>query len=153
MGRASRRAKRPKVPTGPPRWPRAGPGAGAPSARDVPRIRAQMAAWAADATRYGARAWLRALMNAAQLAIPGFGDAYDPREEDVAAARWARTLPAADLFYVASNLFTLVHHAAQSLSDYRLHPTTCPPAPGSCCLPTRCATATPSTPPGAWPAW
>jgi len=33
--------------------------AAAPSARDVPRIRAHMAAWAADATRYGARAWLR----------------------------------------------------------------------------------------------
>jgi hypothetical protein len=80
-----------------------------------------MAAWAADATRYGARAWLRALMNSAQLAIPGFGDAYDPREEDQAATRWARTLPAADLFYVASNLSTLVHHAARSLSDYRLH--------------------------------
>lgn len=119
MGRASRRHRRAKVPALPAPL---GPHTAAPSARDVPRIRAQMAAWAADATRYGARAWLRALMNAARIAVPGFADAYDPQPEEEAVARWARTLPAAQLFYVASNLSTLVHHAAASLTDYRLHP-------------------------------
>lgn len=126
MGRASRRSKRAKIPARP---TLVGPNAAAPSARDVPRIRAQMAAWAADTTRFGAGEWLRALQRAAGAAIPGFTLAHDPQQQSPA-ARWAQVLPAAELFYVAANLSTLVHHAAETLTGYDLHPDDLPARSG-----------------------
>jgi hypothetical protein len=117
MGRASRRGKRPKTPARP---NPAGPNALAPTAADVPLIRARMLEWAGDRTRYGALAWLRALTNAARTALPGFHAA--PAHDEQMVARWAKTLAGAELFYVAEALSTLTRHAAESLTGYHLHP-------------------------------
>jgi hypothetical protein len=117
MGRASRRGKRPKTPARP---NPAGPNALAPTAADVPLIRARMLEWAGDRTRYGALAWLRALTNAARTALPGFHAA--PAHDEETVARWTRTLAGAELFYVAEALSTLTRHAAESLTGYHLHP-------------------------------
>lgn len=97
----------------------AGPGGTAPTARHLPAIRRAMIGWVQDPGREGARRWLHLLSQAAETGIPGYG--YAPGAVDHTVDRWAHLLPRAQLFYVAPAASALVHHAATSLTDYRLH--------------------------------
>lgn len=93
------------------------------TARDVPEIRARMAAWARDPGPDGAANWFTFFLG------PQPRGATDSRvfnhADDVAAliaGTMAAQLPTAELFYVSSDMTELARHAATSLTDYRLHP-------------------------------
>ncbi|WP_228916870.1 hypothetical protein [Streptomyces sp. DH20] len=81
------------------------------TARDVPEIRAELAAWLADTGPDGGQeVWAR-----------GF-DPGTAAQERAAAARQAVTLQAAELFYVSADMTRMAVSAGQALPSYRLHP-------------------------------
>lgn len=93
------------------------------TARDVPEIRARMAAWARDPGTDGAANWFRFWLG------PSPDGATETRvfdhSDDVAAVitrTLAAQIPNAELFYVSDDMTDLAGHAATSLTDYRLHP-------------------------------
>ncbi|SEB46578.1 hypothetical protein SAMN04489727_1971 [Amycolatopsis tolypomycina] len=93
------------------------------SARDVPEIRARMAAWARDPGADGAANWFTFWLG------PHPEQATDSRvfnrADDVSAlisSTLAAQLPVAELFYVSDEMTDLAGHAATTLTDYRLHP-------------------------------
>lgn len=93
------------------------------TARDVPEIRARMTDWARDPTPDGAGNWFRFFLG------PNPDGATESRVfdrvADVAATiagTLAVQLPAAELFYVSADMTDLARHAADTLTDYRLHP-------------------------------
>jgi hypothetical protein len=93
------------------------------SARDVPELRARMAAWARDPDTDGAANWFTFFLG------PSPAGATESRvfnrADNTAAVitnMLAAQLPAAELFYVSSNMTELARHAATTLTDYRLHP-------------------------------
>jgi hypothetical protein len=93
------------------------------TARDVPEIRARMAAWARDPGTDGAANWFRFWLG------PHPEQATESRvfdrADDVSAiisSTLAAQLPVAELFYVSDEMTDLAGHAATTLTDYRLHP-------------------------------
>lgn len=93
------------------------------TARDVPELRARMSDWARDPTFDGAGNWFRFFLG------PSPDSATESRvfdRVDDVGATIARTLaaqlPAAELFYVSGDMTDLARHAADTLTDYRLHP-------------------------------
>jgi hypothetical protein len=93
------------------------------TARDVPEIRARMAAWARDPGTDGAANWFTFWLG------PHPEQATESRvfdrADDVSAkisGTLAAQLPAAELFYVSDDMTELAGHAATTLTDYRLHP-------------------------------
>jgi hypothetical protein len=92
------------------------------TARDVPEIRARMARWARDSGLDGASNWFTFFLG------PRPNHATETRvfnrSDDVGgliASTLAVQLPAAELFYVSSDMTRLARHAADTLTDYRLH--------------------------------
>lgn len=80
-------------------------------ARRLPEIRAELVAWLTDPGPLGGpAAWSQ-----------GF-DAPTAERERASAARWARSLAAADLFFIASDMTRLAVSAGLALPAYRLHP-------------------------------
>ena len=95
----------------------------AASARDVPELRAHMIDWSRDPTPDGASNWFRFFLGASPDGATE-SRVFD-RVDDVAAritATLAAQLPAAELFYVSAGMTDLARHAADTLTDYRLHP-------------------------------
>ncbi|CRK57621.1 hypothetical protein [Alloactinosynnema sp. L-07] len=93
------------------------------TARDVPEIRARMAAWARDPGIDGAGNWFRFWLGPqpeTATESPVFDRADDA--STIIADRLAVQLPAAELFYVSDDMTELARHAATTLTDYRLHP-------------------------------
>jgi hypothetical protein len=93
------------------------------SARDVPEIRARMAAWTRDPGADGAANWFTFWLG------PHPEQATESRvfdrADDVSAiisGTLAAQLPIAELFYVSDDMTELAGHAATTLTDYRLHP-------------------------------
>lgn len=93
------------------------------TAREVPEIRAKMTEWTRDPGTDGAGNWFRFFLG------PSPQGATDSRvfdRVDDVGATIARTLtaqlPAAELFYVSADMTDLARHAADTLTDYRLHP-------------------------------
>ncbi|NUR32307.1 MAG: hypothetical protein HOV83_41755 [Catenulispora sp.] len=79
-----------------------------------------MIGWTQDAGRNGARTWLRLIYRAAAV---GMGEPrFDQAAADGIVDGWRHLLPRAEMFYVAPAASTLVHHAAASLTGYKLHP-------------------------------
>ncbi|RLU86220.1 hypothetical protein CTZ27_24900 [Streptomyces griseocarneus] len=79
-------------------------------ARDLPLIRAEIAAWLADPGPLGGPAT--------------WASGHEPRtaaEEWQAAGRWATALRAADLFYVSAGMSRTAVSAGVALPSYRLH--------------------------------
>lgn len=93
------------------------------TARDVPEIRARITAWTRDTGNDGAANWFRFFLGptphgASKSRVFDHGD-------DVAAIIFgtlAAQFPAAELFYVSDRMTELARHAADKLTDYRLHP-------------------------------
>ncbi|MEY9861387.1 hypothetical protein ABH935_007028 [Catenulispora sp. GAS73] len=79
-----------------------------------------MIGWTQDGGRNGARTWLRRIYAAAAAAMQE--PAYDQDAADGIVDNWRHLLPRAQMFYVAPAASTLVHHAAASLTGYKLHP-------------------------------
>lgn len=95
----------------------------AATARDVPEIRARMTDWARDPTLDGAGNWFRFFLGPSPDGATE-SRAFD-RVDDVGATiagTLAAQLPAAELFYVSADMTDLARHAADTLTDYRLHP-------------------------------
>jgi hypothetical protein len=91
------------------------------TARDVPEIRARMAAWARDPGIDGAANWFTFWLG------PHPEQASESRVFDVAddvsaiiTGTLAAQIPAAELFYVSDDMTELAGHAATTLTDYRL---------------------------------
>lgn len=81
------------------------------TARDLPEIRAEMAAWLVDPGLYGGPAtWAAHHETATALA------------EHRAAGEWARSLTLADLYFVDADMARLARSAGLALPSYRLHP-------------------------------
>ncbi|GAA3863595.1 hypothetical protein GCM10022243_32670 [Saccharothrix violaceirubra] len=93
------------------------------TARDVPEIRARMTDWARDPTLDGADNWFRFFLGPSPDGATE-SRVFD-RVDDVGATiagTLAVQLPAAELFYVSADMTDLARHAADTLTDYRLHP-------------------------------
>ncbi|WNV90197.1 hypothetical protein [Umezawaea sp. Da 62-37] len=93
------------------------------TARDVPEIRARMTNWARDPALDGAGNWFRFFLGPSPDGATE-SRVFD-RVDDVGAtivATLAAQLPAAELFYVSADMTDLARHAADTLTDYRLHP-------------------------------
>lgn len=93
------------------------------TARDVPEIRARMTDWTRDPGLDGASNWFRFFLG------PSPDGATESRVFDLVddvgatiAGTLAVQLPAAELFYVSADMTDLARHAADTLTDYRLHP-------------------------------
>ncbi|WP_344662359.1 hypothetical protein, partial [Catenulispora subtropica] len=97
----------------------AGPGGTAPTARHLPAIRRAMIGWTQDPGRNGARTWLRLIYQAAAVGMRE--PRFDSAAADSIVEGWRHLLPRAEMFYVAPAASTLVHHAAASLTGYKLH--------------------------------
>ncbi|MFG3157127.1 hypothetical protein ACGF7W_34410 [Streptomyces sp. NPDC048219] len=93
-----------------------------PTAREIPEVRADLAAWAADRGRDGMANWLHCMLPPA--ARTSFDDLLPPgiTTPQGLAARTAAGLRAAELFYVTSDMTALAHHAAESLTDFEMRP-------------------------------
>jgi hypothetical protein len=93
------------------------------TARDLPELRARMAAWAQDPGPDGAANWFAFFLGPRP---PGVTEStmFDPTDDAAAviAGTLRAQLPAAELFYVSSAMTELARHAADTLTDYRLHP-------------------------------
>ncbi|WP_424187647.1 hypothetical protein ACOBQX_07575 [Actinokineospora sp. G85] len=93
------------------------------AARDVPEIRARMTDWARDPTLDGAGNWFRFFLGPSP---DGATESWVFDRVDDVGATIAETLavqlPAAELFYVSADMTDLARHAADTLTDYRLHP-------------------------------
>ncbi|MFH8295053.1 hypothetical protein [Streptomyces sp. NPDC018059] len=94
----------------------------APTARQIPEVRAELAAWAASPYRDGMANWLHCMMS--RQARTSFDHLLPPGVSTTRglAARTAAGLRAAELFFVTSDMTALAHHAAQSLTDYEIRP-------------------------------
>jgi hypothetical protein len=80
-------------------------------ARDLPEIRAEMAAWLTDPGQYGGpNTWAAHHETATAIA------------ERRAATEWARSLVVADLYFVGADMARLARSAGLALPSYRLHP-------------------------------
>jgi hypothetical protein len=93
------------------------------TARDVPEIRARMAAWARDPGTDGAVNWFTFWLGPYPAGVTE-SRVFD-HADDVSAIitrTLAAQLPAAELFYVSDAMTDLAGHAATTLTDYRLHP-------------------------------
>jgi hypothetical protein len=93
------------------------------TARDVPEIRARMAAWARDPGTDGAANWFRFFLGPSPAGATE-SRVFD-RIDDVGATiagTLAAQFPAAELFYVSADMTDRAGHAADTLTDYRLHP-------------------------------
>jgi hypothetical protein len=93
------------------------------TARDVPEIRARMAVWARDPGTDGAANWFRFFLGPSPVGATE-SRVFD-RIDDVGATiagTLAAQCPAAELFYVSADMTDLARHAADTLTDYRLHP-------------------------------
>ena len=93
------------------------------TARDVPEIRARMTDWARDSALDGAGNWFRFFLGPSPDGATE-SRVFD-RVDDVGATiagTLAVQLPAAELFYVSAEMTDLARHAADTLTDYRLHP-------------------------------
>ena len=93
------------------------------TAREVPEIRARMTDWARDPTLDGADNWFRFFLGPSPDGATE-SRVFD-RVDDVGATiagTLAVQLPAAELFYVSADMTDLARHAADTLTDYRLHP-------------------------------
>jgi hypothetical protein len=89
----------------------------------VPEIRARMTEWARDPGLDGAVNWFRFFLG------PSPDGATESRVFDriddvgaTIAGTLAAQFPAAELFYVSADMTDLARHAADTLTDYRLHP-------------------------------
>ncbi|MCF1592462.1 hypothetical protein [Streptomyces muensis] len=93
-----------------------------PTAREIPEVRADLAAWAADRSRDGMANWLYCL--GAPDARTAYDDLLPPgvSTTQALAARTAAGLRTAELYYVTSDMTALAHHAAQSLTDFEMRP-------------------------------
>jgi hypothetical protein len=79
--------------------------------RRLPEIRAELAAWLADPSPAGGpTVWAE-----------GF-DAPTAARERASARRWAASLRAADLFFIAADMSRLAVSAGLALPSYRMHP-------------------------------
>lgn len=97
--------------------------AAAVTARDLPEIRARMAEWARDPDLDGAGNWFRFFLGPSPEGATE-SRVFD-RVDDVGATiagTLAAQFPVAELFYVSADMTDLARHAADSLTDYRLHP-------------------------------
>ncbi|MFB7544999.1 hypothetical protein ACFC0N_34465 [Streptomyces zaomyceticus] len=94
----------------------------APTAREIPEVRADLATWAADPSRDGMANWLHCMMGS--QARTSFDHLLPPgiSTTRALAARTAAGLRAAELFYVTSDMTALAHHAAKSLTDHEMRP-------------------------------
>ncbi|MFD8497297.1 hypothetical protein [Amycolatopsis sp. NPDC059657] len=93
------------------------------TAREVPEIRATMTEWTRDPGKDGAGNWFRFFLGPSPEGATD-SRAFD-RVDDVGATiarTLAAQLPAAELFYVSADMTNLARHAADTLTDYRLHP-------------------------------
>jgi hypothetical protein len=93
------------------------------TARDVPEIRARLAGWARDPGLDGAGNWFRFFLGPSPARATE--SRVFSRADDVAAmivGTLAAQFPVAELFYVSAEMTDLARHAAESLTDYRLHP-------------------------------
>jgi hypothetical protein len=93
------------------------------TARDVPEIRARMASWARDPGNDGAANWFTFFLgphpdSATETRVFGLGDNVAALIAETMAAQ----LPVSDLFFVSADMTDLARHAADTLTDYRLHP-------------------------------
>ncbi|MFL6113216.1 MAG: hypothetical protein ACJ786_17935 [Catenulispora sp.] len=79
-----------------------------------------MIGWTQDPGRNGARTWLRLIYQAAAVGMRE--PRFTPPAADGIVEGWRHLLPRAQMFYVAPAASTLVHHAATSLTGYKLHP-------------------------------
>ncbi|TQE33159.1 hypothetical protein [Streptomyces ipomoeae] len=93
-----------------------------PTAREIPEVRAELAAWAADLGRDGMANWLHCMLSAE--ARTSYDDLLPPgvTTPRALAVRTAAGLRAAELVYVTSDMTALAHHAAESLTDYEMRP-------------------------------
>lgn len=93
------------------------------NARDVPEIRAHMTTWARDTGVDGAANWFRFFLGPSPVGATE-SRVFD-RVDDVGATiagTLATQFPTAELFYVSADMTDLACHAADTLTDYRLHP-------------------------------
>jgi hypothetical protein len=127
VSKRSKQARRPR-PIAPARPSPLGANAAAPTARDLPRIRARILEWAEDRSRFGATEWLGKI-SAAIASASSDEERGEPFGADTA-DKWARVLRTGELFYVAEALSTLTRHAAESLTGYNLHPEDVPAETG-----------------------
>lgn len=89
------------------------------AARDLPEIRAEMAAWLTDRSPTGGPAtWARGLSGA------------DAQQELRAAATLGKNLRTASLYYASADMAHLAQAAGEALPVYRLHPEDLPAANG-----------------------
>ncbi|MEU3399386.1 hypothetical protein [Streptomyces filamentosus] len=105
-----------------------------PTARDIPEVRASLAAWATDRSRDGMANWLHCFMSPEDLAA--YDDLLPPGTptSQALAARTAAGLRAAELFYVTSDMTALAHHAATTLTDFEMRPEDLPAPVGMLAL-------------------
>lgn len=94
----------------------------APTAREIPEARADLAAWAADRGRHGMANWLNCYMSPEGRS--SYDDLLPPgiTTTQALAARTNAGLRASELFYVTADMTALAHHAATSLTDFEMRP-------------------------------
>ncbi|MER6253658.1 hypothetical protein ABT224_20110 [Streptomyces sp. NPDC001584] len=93
-----------------------------PTAREIPEVRADLAAWAADRGRDGMANWLHCFMS--PEGRTSYDDLLPPgiTTTQALAARTAAGLRTAELFYVTADMTALAHHASTSLTDFEMRP-------------------------------
>ncbi|GAA1159527.1 hypothetical protein [Streptomyces javensis] len=101
-----------------------------PTAREIPEVRADLAAWATDQGRDGMANWLYCMLSAD--ARTSYDDLLPPgvTTPQALAARTAAGLRTAELSYVTSDMTALAHHAAQSLDNFDMRPEDLPAPTG-----------------------